>query len=367
MIVCTAAHIGGMQRIVCGLARQLTKVGWRVRTFFPQSTNDDALLEWCSRQRVDASVDPAVLGASAPHSWVSASELRRLVETTAPDVVNVHYGDNFLSIWDILAVRSAGLRRPLVASIHHPTAWRGTLWRKRAMTAVGGRGTSAIATFSGATRDMLLATPLPARKVHRIPCGIAVPADPPSRAEARRALGIRADEVVVGSLGRLVAHKGFDVLLDAMDCDELADTLLVIAGDGPLRSDLEARAVGTARVRFLGHVEDERLLYAAIDVFALPSRLEGFGLVYVEAAMHGVPSVATRVGGIPDAVIDGHTGVLVEVDDVRAVRAALVRLRSDPDLRRSLGERARCRARTDLDEVTMARRYNDLFQQLLKR
>jgi glycosyltransferase involved in cell wall biosynthesis len=367
LIVCTASDIGGMQRVVCGLARELTRAGWRVRTVFPTSDHDAELLTWCRSQGVDAEVHDAVRDAAAPHSWSSASALRRLVADEHPDVVNVHYGDNFLSIWDVVGVRRA--RRALVVSIHHPTPWSAASWRKRLMTGLGGRAARAMATFSSATLEVLRATPLPARRIHLIPCGIEIPAELPTRQQARRELGVGDDEIVVGSLGRLVPHKGFDVLIDAMDCEELAGTRLLVAGDGPLRSDLDDRITSTShlRARLLGHVADEHVLYAASDVFALPSRLEGFGLVYVEAAVHGVPSVATRVGGIPDAVVDGETGVLVAVDDVEAVRAALIELCTQPDVRRRLGERAKERARTELDEATMARRYATLFDQVRPR
>jgi glycosyltransferase involved in cell wall biosynthesis len=367
MIACTAPDIGGMQRMVCGLARELGAAGWRVDTFFPTSSNDEALLTWCRLQGVEANVDASVRDAAAPHSPATALGLRRLVEATAPDVVCLFYGDNFLSVWDVVGVRLA--RRPVVASILHPTAWSQTSTRKRLMTAVGGRAVSEITTISGATADVLRATPLPAARVHLIPCGTAIPAEPPSRAEARRAMGVGEDEFVVGSLGRLVEHKGFDVLIDAVDSEELAGATLLIAGDGPLRGRLEERLreAPRLRARLLGHVEDEHVLYAASDVFALPSRLEGFGLVYVEAAMHGVPSVATRVGGIPDAVVDRETGLLVDVDDVVALRSALRTLQVDAALRRRLGARARERARTELDEATMARRYAALFERALCR
>jgi glycosyltransferase involved in cell wall biosynthesis len=364
MIACTASDIGGMQRMVCGLARELQRSGWQVDTIFPSSPNDDALLDWCRRQGVVAEVHQSVRDAAAPHGWATATDLRRLVDARRPDVVNLFYGDNFLSMWDVIGVRLA--RRPLVASILHPTAWEDTSLRKRLMTMVGGRLTSAVTTISRATADVLRSTPLPASRVHLIACGTQIPVDPPSREVARRELGIGEDEIVVGSLGRLVEHKGFDVLIDAMDCDALAGVLLLVAGDGPLRGALESRAERSDRVRarFLGHVDDEHLLYAASDVFCLPSRLEGFGLVYVEAAMHGVPSVATRVGGIPDAVVDGESGVLVDVDDVGAVQAALIELCTQPGVRRRLGDRARERAVSELDESTMARRYTEVFDEI---
>jgi glycosyltransferase involved in cell wall biosynthesis len=99
-------------------------------------------------------------------------------------------------------------------------------------------------------------------------------------------------------------------------------------------------------------------------VFALPSRLEGFGLVYVEAAMYGVPSVGYRVGGVPEAVLDRRTGILVEPGDIVGLRRALIELRDDSTLRQTLGRAARQRAHAELDEDTMVRRFIELFNGL---
>jgi phosphatidylinositol alpha-1,6-mannosyltransferase len=152
---------------------------------------------------------------------------------------------------------------------------------------------------------------------------------------------------VVG-VSRLVPRKGFDVVIDAtrdLDVD------LVIAGAGRDRDRLERRAHGDAR--FLGRVPDAELpaLYASADVFAMCCRerwfgleAEGFGIVFLEAAACGVPSVAGRSGGAHEAVVDGETGFVVGPRDTRAVRDAIRTLTTDPDLRAKMGEAARRRA-----------------------
>jgi glycosyltransferase involved in cell wall biosynthesis len=89
----------------------------------------------------------------------------------------------------------------------------------------------------------------------------------------------------------------------------------------------------------------------------LPSELEGFGLVYVEAAMYGVPSVGFRVGGVPDAIIDNETGILVEPGDEVGLSRAIQLLKADDELRTRLGRAAQDRAMSDLSESMMVQRY----------
>jgi phosphatidylinositol alpha-1,6-mannosyltransferase len=165
-----------------------------------------------------------------------------------------------------------------------------------------------------------------------------------------------ADGPILLSVGGLKARKGQDVALRAFGRVKQAvpSAQYWIVGDGHWRSRLEslAHALGLAdSVRFMGRVDDEVLpiYYHASDLFVLTPRLinwnfEGFGLVYLEAAACGKPCVASRSGGVEDAVLDGETGLLVPEADVEATAEAVIRLLHDPGLARRLGENARSRA-----------------------
>jgi phosphatidylinositol alpha-1,6-mannosyltransferase len=180
------------------------------------------------------------------------------------------------------------------------------------------------------------------------------PVDASERFAVRRAFGLHEERPLVLGVSRLVPRKGFDVLIDAMA--GLPDVQLAVAGAGRDRSRLEARAAKrglTGRVRFLGRVPDGVLapLHASADVFAVPCRdrwlgleAEGFGIVFMEAAAAGVPAVAGRSGGSPEAVVDGETGFVVDGRSAVEVRAAVARLVADPELRTRLGRAARARA-----------------------
>ncbi|MDQ1521533.1 MAG: phosphatidyl-myo-inositol dimannoside synthase, partial [Actinomycetota bacterium] len=207
-----------------------------------------------------------------------------------------------------------------------------------------------------------------------VPPGVDVerfhPTTAEQRAKTRQQFGLDPDRPLLLGLSRLVPRKGFDVLIDAVAGLDL-DVQVAIGGSGRDRDRLERRARRLHvehRVKFLGRVPDADLapLYAATDVFVMLCRAdrwggleaEGFGVVFLEAAGCGVPSIAGRGGGSHEAVADGETGFVVEPRDVPAVRDALARLLVDTDLRVHMGAAARQRAVVDF-------RYERVIERLL--
>ncbi len=188
-----------------------------------------------------------------------------------------------------------------------------------------------------------------------------------ARAEVRAELALEADAFVVLTLAALVARKGVDVLLEA--CAQLgAGCTLLVAGDGPERARLEARAraLGLAgRVHFLGARADKAELLEACDVFALASRAEGLGVAALEAMACARPVVASRVGGLAEAVLDGGTGLLVAAGDAAALAQALGRLRQDPALRARLGAAGPRRLQEGFAAEQMVAAYEALYREVL--
>ena len=140
---------------------------------------------------------------------------------------------------------------------------------------------------------------------------------------------------------------GPDILLEALArIDPGVPWRAVLAGDGPLAAPLreQAEALGIAeRVRFAGHLPHAGVaeLMRQSEIFVMPSREESFGVAAAEASACGLPVVSTAVGGVPEVVLDGETGLLVAPDDPNALAAALTLLARDPDLRRRLGAAGR--------------------------
>lgn len=186
-----------------------------------------------------------------------------------------------------------------------------------------------------------------------------------TRAAARARLGIPAEAFVVGSVGRLSPQKAPLDLLAAFEVLAKArpEAHLVIVGDGPLRRAVEARVAAaglTGRVHLPGLRRDVPDLLRAFDVFTLASHWEGLPRVFPQAMAAGLPIVATRVDGAPDAIVPGETGFLVEVGDTSAFGARLVEVAADPARAHTMGEagRARVEAFSALGMVAeLAKRY----------
>jgi phosphatidylinositol alpha-1,6-mannosyltransferase len=175
---------------------------------------------------------------------------------------------------------------------------------------------------------------------------------------------------VVSTLSRLEPRKGVDMVLAALPRlrQHFPGIVYLVGGAGedlPRLRQLAATLGVEGQVEFLGRLPDEQgkaALFERSDVFAMPVRrvdasVEGFGIVYGEAAWRGVPSLAGAEGGASDAVLDGKTGLVRRGDDVEAVQEALTTLLADDGLRARLGEAARRRAREDLSWPHALPRY----------
>lgn len=172
--------------------------------------------------------------------------------------------------------------------------------------------------------------------------------------------------LLVGSLGRLDAVKGYDVLLRALA--QVPGVRVEVVGEGGERAALlalaESLGVG-ARAAFPGWSARGRQRLAGWDAFVLPSRSEGFPLAVVEAMLAGRPVVATRVGAVAQACPDGVAGLLVERDDVDGLAAALTALRDHPALRDRLGAAGRRRALALYTVDRMAAAYTALWHEVV--
>jgi glycosyltransferase involved in cell wall biosynthesis len=171
------------------------------------------------------------------------------------------------------------------------------------------------------------------------------------RTAQREAFGIGRDEIWLVFVGRLTAEKGADVLLRALAAQVGASGLLIV-GDGPQHSWLENQVLATSiPVRFCGYQQDVTPFLAMADVFVQPSRSEGLPFAALEAMAHGLPVVASRVGGLPGAV--GDAGLLVPSEDPSALAGAMRTMCGDADLRRNLGEAGRRRVAHEFDQTRM--------------
>jgi phosphatidylinositol alpha-1,6-mannosyltransferase len=195
--------------------------------------------------------------------------------------------------------------------------------------------------------------------------------------EIRQRIAPRGETVLL-SVGRLQTRKGHDLMIQAvrrLTSRHHRPLRYVIVGDGPERARLEA-LVDQCGVReyvnFSGEVPAQQLpqYYAACDVFVLPNRVEqadveGFGIVFLEAAASGKPAVGGRSGGVPEAVADGVSGLLVSGTDVEELAATIGQLMDSESLRRSLGEAGRDRAVREFGWEAAAARVSSIHRRMV--
>jgi glycosyltransferase involved in cell wall biosynthesis len=217
-----------------------------------------------------------------------------------------------------------------------------------------------------------------AGRVELIPNGIDVAdldrlVDPGASAEVRAAAGIEPGAVLLVSVGRIEANKGFSDLATALSTlDPSIRWRWAVVGDGPARASLvdHIRALGIAgRVHLAGRTDDRTLhaWYGAADLFVHPTRYEGSSLVTLEAMLHRRPVLATRAGGLPDKVVPGRTGWLTAPASPESLASALRQAVHDRDRWRAFGEAGRRLLEDEFDWARLQPRFDALYRALLER
>lgn len=350
--VVSSLQVGGMEQFVVRIAAEQQRRGHTVRLL---AVRGGPLLE----QAQSASLPTHILRGSSKLTWLPDALLSHLL--TRPQIVHAH---NPTSLPYAAIARAVG--RPAALMTRH-----GQRAELRAPTDAEWNATSAVVAVSEAAATTLRETyPAQADKVSVIHNGIepAAPTRPPQ--ETRAALRVTVSALVGIIVARIDTLKGHDTLLQALAAlpSGTPPITLLIAGDGAERPAMErlAAKLGIAEgVRFLGFRADVADLLAASDFFVLPSRLEGLPLSVLEAMSHGLPVIATPVGGTPEVIPDPRYGLLTPVDDVPALAAALTRIATDPTLRREMGEAGHRRVVEAFSFDAMTTRYEELYRQLL--
>jgi glycosyltransferase involved in cell wall biosynthesis len=190
----------------------------------------------------------------------------------------------------------------------------------------------------------------------------------------RRELGIAEQSFVILFVGRLTKDKGIRELVAAfrMLQRDRKDVELILVGPfeperDPLPRETLDELSNNPRIHAVGFSSEPEKYMAVSDVFCLPSYREGFGSVIIEAAAMGLPSVGSKVVGLVDAVVDGETGSLVPTKDVYALKQALLRMLSEPNMRHRMGNAARTRAVRDFDSKIINRLVVEEYKKLVAR
>jgi glycosyltransferase involved in cell wall biosynthesis len=292
-----------------------------------------------------------------------------LLRAEQPDVVQA-----FL-FWANVAARACGriLRAfPVISSYHDEIVREG--WMVRLVDRLTLNWTDRIVCCSGAVSRSVVSR-IGGRIEHCtiIPFGVDIDHFEQAAAATRRELGLQDRGNVIGTVCRLVEpKKGLTILLKAMA--ELARRYgqppcqLLIVGDGPSRHELELlrEQLGLSSwVVFSGSRRDIPQVLHVLDAFVLPSLYEGFGIAILEAMAAGKPVIATVVGGIPEFVLSGETGLLVEPGNVEALADAIDRLLSHPQEAQTMGKKGKVRVREHFRITEMVRRHEQVYTDCL--
>ncbi len=320
--------------------------------------------------------------ASAPHRDVAAlAELRRGFLAHRPDIVHTHNPKP--GVYGRLAARSAGVP-VIVNTVHGLYAQPGDSWPKRAlvygMERLAARCSQAELVQNPEDLETLAAVGVPRAKLRLLGNGVDLKRFDPSkfdgatREAVRAELGVGPDEVVVGTVARLVWEKGYRELFEAAEIVRRRHPrarFVVIGPDDPDKADAvgdadmaRARSVG---VSFLGLRHDVERLYAAMDIYVLPSHREGFPRSAMEAAAMGLPIVTTNIRGCREVVVPGLNGLLTPLGDAAALAAAIGRLVADPDERGTMGGASRKKAIAEFDQQRVIDLTLETYASLLAR
>ena len=288
------------------------------------------------------------------------------------DIVHAHkFGSN---VWGALLAPRMGAK---VLIAHEQTwSWQGQPLRRRLdRHLVARRADAFVAVSREDQRRMSEIEKVPPAKTRLIHNGIVAPPPPDPAHDVRAELGLRPDQPLIGVVAKLRRQKALDVLVRAVALirEEVPSiAALLVGGPAPPEGDEEERRLralaaelGVAeQVRFLGDRPDVADLLGALDVAVLSSNYEGTPLSVMEYMAAGKPVVATRVGGVPELVEDGVTGLLVDPQDPEGLAAAIAVLLRDPGRAARMGEAARGLQRRSFSIEGAARKVEALYEEL---
>lgn len=369
--------VGGTEVHTLALARTLQSAGARVQVccYYKHAPSIVQALE-------DLNIEVILLELEREAGLLHLFRvLRALFKRIHPSAVHVQYIAPGLI--PVAAAKAAGVRT-VFATVHQPGDSFG--FRERLYFSVAARLCTAFFCVSqtverswfGGSRMFSLASAVLGHRHFTIYNGVdAVRAEKTNSQAAveklRHDLGL-VGRHVIGVVARLRAEKGHALLLNALPLVLKSDpnAALLVVGDGPDREILlaQARALGIEpKVAWAGERSPEEVLalYGVMDVVAVPSQFEGFGLSAAEAMAAGRPVVATRVGGLAEIIVDGVTGCLVAPEDSAAFAAALIRLLGNPGQAAEMGERGRVRVAEHFSSDTFADTIVAAYRHFLER
>jgi glycosyltransferase involved in cell wall biosynthesis len=295
--------------------------------------------------------------------WRAVRQIEDCIQDDGIELLHTH--GYKADLYGYVAARRSG--KPIVATCHNWVGGTAALGIYNHLDRMALKRFHGLAAVSDSVAQRLLNSGVAATKIRTIANGIDV--EPFERALPSPALNFDGNKVI-GMVARLDLQKGFECLLRAAHqlCGTFPALKVVIAGEGPDRQAIEnmiQRFGLQSSVILAGHHSDMPGIYAAIDIFVLPSLNEGLPMTILEAMAASKPVIATRVGAIPSVIKEGETGLLVDPGDADGLRDALARLLSDSDLCQRLGAAGHDWVRRNYTSEAMAMKYRQMYGEVL--
>lgn len=292
-------------------------------------------------------------------------DIRECIRADKVDLVHSH--GYKADLYGYLAASREG--KPIVATCHNWLGGSASLGIYNRLDRMALRKFNAVAAVSSEVAGKLRASGIAESKIRPIANGVNAELFCGAAAAEVRPASVKGK--TMGMVARLDLQKGFEVLLQAiLDLkSDFPDLKLMVVGEGPDRERIEeiVQQLGLAQnVVLLGQRNDMPAIYAAMDIFVLPSFNEGLPMTVLEAMAAGKPVVATRVGAIPSVLQDGEAGLLVAPGDGNSLRQALATLLSDPALCARLGRHGQWYVQQNYTSEVMARNYIRMYRDVLR-
>jgi glycosyltransferase involved in cell wall biosynthesis len=309
---------------------------------------------WLARTAEDQGFECLPLSMRGTYDVVSVVRLANFVKRRGVGLLHGHLARG--SFYAGVASKLTSV--PCLASVHATTLSRHYRWP------------SHLVAVSNAVRESLLSQGYEGRKISRIYLGIKDRAEEELESQQRRRITDNNKPVIFAMAARFLADKGQDIAIRALAHCKGINWQLKLAGDsnnawGEVVKQLVAELGLRDRVQFVGHCSDMAAFYRGVDIIVAPSRREALSLTLIEAAMRGLPVVASRVGGIPEVVVHGQTGLLVPSGDIEGFADAFCSLGSSATLCNDFGKKARDQYLEYFTQETMVSAMIDLYQKLL--
>jgi glycosyltransferase involved in cell wall biosynthesis len=348
---------GGAERIACALASSLDRGKYRslVGLFRPG---------WLKDQCESRGLVTYVLPSHGFMHWRWMRECYRLVREEKVDLIHAHEFD--ANVHGMVVAAFAGI--PMVATVHG----RSYFWekaRRRAAYRLVSRYAQMVAVSEDLKRFLIDQVGIRQNRVQVIYNGVDESAgfDRNDVAQYKKDLGVPHDDMVVGVIGNLYPIKGHTYLLQAIPqiLRTCPQTSFLFIGRGELEVPLktQVKELGVEeKVRFLGLRQDIPTLLSVMDIFAMPSLSEGLSIALLEAMAAAKPVVATDVGGNPELVASGETGLLVPPSDADALAMKICELLQNRELASSLGANALAKVNRDFTVDAMITKYERLYE-----